>query len=254
MRRSLAIVLLLLSPLAACEAAEDPPKPKPDDPPKAKEKLPELAEMVGAILVRGSDLGAGRGWFHPGEMTHDWKWLASKRDDDHDGAIFPDEFHGPRDLFARLDRDSDGAVTAEDFDWTEKSGWLRMTTFGGREFSRVDANSNGKLSKEEWAAFFDRMAKEKGFVTPDDLRRAVPVMPPRERPGAKDEPDPNEPTRWVLLKGLARGEVGFADPGPNVGDRAPAFALKTVDGKKTVALEDVQKAKKPVVLIFGSFT
>jgi hypothetical protein len=82
----------------------------------------------------------------------------------------------------------------------------------------------------------------------------VPERPAGEDPGEKPSADPDEPTRWMLLKGLARGEVGFADEGPKVGDPAPAFALKTVDGSKTVALADVQQAKKPVVLIFGSFT
>ncbi|HWE40217.1 MAG TPA: hypothetical protein VG406_26935 [Isosphaeraceae bacterium] len=240
--------LALALAVARCGAAEDPPKPKD------KEKLPEVAEVVGAILVRGADLGPDTGWFHPGQGRFDWKWLAQRRDADGDGAIFADEFRGPRDLFARLDRDADGAITPEDFDWTAKSGWLRMTTFGGREFQRADANSNGKLSKEEWVAFFNRMAKEKGFVTPDDLRRAVPTAPPRERPGARPMADPDEPSRWTLLKGVYKGEVGLASEGPKVGDRAPGFALKTVDGTRTVALADVQKAKKPVVLIFGSFT
>jgi peroxiredoxin len=58
----------------------------------------------------------------------------------------------------------------------------------------------------------------------------------------------------MLLEGVYKGEVGFASEGPKVGDPAPGFRLETVDGSKTVALADVQKAKKPVVLIFGSFT
>jgi hypothetical protein len=220
-------IAILVLAVAPCGAAEDPPKPKAEAKEKETEKVPEVAEMVGAILVHGSDLGPNTGWFHPGQARFGWRWLSEKRDADHDGAIFADEFKGPRDLFARLDRDADGAITAEDFDWTEKSGWLRATTFGGREFNRVDANSNGKLSKQEWAAFFDRMAQSKGFVTPDDLRRAVPTVPPRERPGATPEADPNDPSRWMLLKGLLKGEVGLAAEGPKVGDPAPGFVLKT---------------------------
>ncbi|MDO8544903.1 MAG: redoxin family protein [Opitutaceae bacterium] len=38
-----------------------------------------------------------------------------------------------------------------------------------------------------------------------------------------------------------------------LGDRAPDFALRTLDGKQTVKLSDF-RGKKPVVLIFGSYT
>lgn len=38
-----------------------------------------------------------------------------------------------------------------------------------------------------------------------------------------------------------------------VGDPAPDFTLRTVDGKREVRLSDYQ-GKKPVVLIFGSYT
>jgi len=37
------------------------------------------------------------------------------------------------------------------------------------------------------------------------------------------------------------------------GDMAPDFALKSVDGKKTVKLSSFRN-KRPVVLIFGSYT
>ncbi len=38
-----------------------------------------------------------------------------------------------------------------------------------------------------------------------------------------------------------------------VGQPAPDFELKSLDGKKTVKLSD-HKGKRPVVLIFGSYT
>jgi len=40
---------------------------------------------------------------------------------------------------------------------------------------------------------------------------------------------------------------------PKVGSKAPDFKLKTADGKKTVKLSGF-RGKKPVVLVFGSFT
>ena len=38
-----------------------------------------------------------------------------------------------------------------------------------------------------------------------------------------------------------------------VGDVAPEFTLKSLDGKKTVTLSNFQ-GKKPVLLVFGSYT
>ena len=38
-----------------------------------------------------------------------------------------------------------------------------------------------------------------------------------------------------------------------VGDPAPEFELKTYDGTRTVALSEY-RGRKPVVLVFGSFT
>jgi len=38
-----------------------------------------------------------------------------------------------------------------------------------------------------------------------------------------------------------------------VGDEAPDFTLKTLDGKETVTLSSFE-GKKPVALVFGSYT
>lgn len=38
------------------------------------------------------------------------------------------------------------------------------------------------------------------------------------------------------------------------GDTAPKFKLKTLDGKSEVELAGLLKGKKPIVLVFGSYT
>ncbi len=43
------------------------------------------------------------------------------------------------------------------------------------------------------------------------------------------------------------------DKAPKLGEVAPAFSLKSLDGKSEISLASF-KAKKPVVLIFGSYT
>ena len=53
-------------------------------------------------------------------------------------------------------------------------------------------------------------------------------------------------------RGRRKGDLRTPDK-LNVGDTAPDFSLKTLDGKETVTLSQF-KGKKPVVLIFGSYT
>ncbi len=50
--------------------------------------------------------------------------------------------------------------------------------------------------------------------------------------------------------GLIRARAGNV---PKVGQTAPEFVLKTLDGKQTIKLSQY-KGKKPVVLVFGSYT
>ena len=40
---------------------------------------------------------------------------------------------------------------------------------------------------------------------------------------------------------------------PKVGDTAPLFTLKTLDGKREVSLDSF-RGKRPVMVIFGSYT
>ena len=50
-----------------------------------------------------------------------------------------------------------------------------------------------------------------------------------------------------------RMRVRADDGAPKVGDVAPLFKLKLLDGKKEVDLNELV-GKKPIILIFGSYT
>jgi hypothetical protein len=209
-------------------------------------RYPEAAQMFYAIAT-GSQMGPGEGWFHPGTSRYGWKWLADRHKITPAGRITRKEFKGPAALFDRLDRDRDGVLTAADFDWSDRSPFLQRGRMADMWFSRLDANSNGRVSREEWEAFFKKAAKGKKYLTPEDLRAAL-IPPSRpSRPGA------GGPSPRVLFKGLIMGELGSLHEGPGVGDMAPDFTLPTHDGKKKVRLADF-RGKKPVVLVFGSFT
>lgn len=208
----------------------------------------EIVKMLSAI-ASGSGMGPGEGWFGPGQGRYDWKWLARRCGAGATGRIPRKEFKGPAALFDRLDRDGDGVLTAADFDWSDRSSYVRRSRTIDGWASRLDSNSNGRISHAEWEEFFKKVARGKDHFNPEDLRDALLKMPP-PRPGAK--PDKG-PTPEILLAGLFRGALGSFFEGPAVGDRAINFSLPTPDGKRTVALADAL-GKKPIVLIFGSFT
>jgi hypothetical protein len=205
----------------------------------------EGTQMLLAI-AQGSQMGPGDGWFKSGQGMYDWKWLAGRFDGDANGHVAKDEFQGSAELFERLDRNRDGKLEAEDFDWSDKSPFARQAGMAGQWVRFLDQNSNGRVSREEWQAFFERLAKQKGYVTPDDLR--VAFNPPSAPRSKSDGPSP-----LVLMKGLMAGELGSFREGPAVGQDAPDFALKTQDGKQEIRLSQF-RGKKPVVLVFGSFT
>ena len=227
-------------------------KGRPATKPAAAKPL-EVVEMLSAIL-HGSQMGPGEGWFHPSQSRYDWKWLAARYDADRDGTITRKEFGGPAEIFDRLDRNHDGVLKADDFDWSDNSKYAREGMPVRMWFSRIDANSNGRVSKEEWQKLFERVSKGKGYLTSDDLREAFPLSPPA-RPQSADKKAATQegPSALTLIRGLSSGELGSFCEGPAVGQPAPEFSLKTQEGEREFRLSQF-KGKKPVVLIFGSFT
>ena len=209
------------------------------------EPTPEAAEMLIAI-AKGSQMGPGDGWFHPGQSRYDWKWLANKHGIKPNEAIPRDKFQGSDALFARMDRNKDGVLRADDFDWSDRSPYVMQSGMVTSWFRKINKASDGRLTREEWIKFFDKAAGGKDHLTPNDLRDAL-MAGPAGAPAAAQEP-----TQEVFLRGLFRGELGSMLEGPALGAAAPDFRLATPDGKKAIALADLRG--KPVVLVFGSFT
>jgi hypothetical protein len=208
----------------------------------------EFLQMWDAI-VSGSMMGPGDGWFKPAQTRYSWDWLRAKADRDGDGRITSAEFGGPPELFAVLDRDGDGAIKADDLDWSDNSPYARQLTFAQQVLRQGDENGDRKLSKAEWSALFEKMSKGKDGVDPEALRRILyPPAPPRPKSAGG-----GMPSKQLLLLGLLTGEIGSGAEGPKVEEPAPNFSLATHDGKSTVTLRNY-RGKKPVVLIFGSFT
>jgi hypothetical protein len=243
----LVAVLSFAGAAADAAAAAAPVRAKK---PAARIPMPEAVEMLLAILA-GGGAGPGMGWFHPSQSCYDWKWLAEHMDANRDGIITRKEFKGPRVLFDRLDRDGDGRLTRADFDWSPRSPLVQQGQFAAMLFRRGNTASDGRLSKAEWEAMFKHAAKGKDYLTPEDLRTLL--FPPSRPPAKAPPPGAGMPSRWMLVKGLFSGEIGSMREGPKVGDMAPSFRLPTQDGKRAISLADY-RGKKPVVLVFGSFT
>jgi hypothetical protein len=66
-------------------------------------------------------------------------------------------------------------------------------------------------------------------------------------------PPPGMPTPAILRRGVLLGEIGSPCEGPALGKEAPDFNLEAHDGVRRYTLSQF-RGKKPVVLIFGSFT
>lgn len=205
----------------------------------------EIVEMLSA-LAHGQPPDDGKGWFHGGQSRYGWQWLAGRFDSNGDGAVSADEFPpGASDLLSRLDRDEDGKVDKDDFDWSSNSPYVKQSSQARRLFGSIDRDGNGHVTKDEWLRFFDRAALGANSITPADLQAAL--FPPE--PASSDD----DPTPLDFLRGFASGELGSISEGPRVGQLAPDFEL--ADHKRDRRLRLSQyRDKKPVVLIFGSFT
>lgn len=207
---------------------------------------PEGVRMFLAIM-KGSQMGIGEGWFTTAQTPYTWSWLAQRSGVDPKDAISAEQFPGSTDLFNKLDRDKNGRISADDLDWSDSNPWVRYAYLCNRMFRKIDPTGDGRLTREEWIGFFDKVAGDRDAVSSDDLRDAwLAGMTASFLPG-------DAPTKERLLDGLVAGDLGSMQEGPIAGDAAPDFTLSTADGRQTLHLSEAT-GKKPVVLCFGNFT
>jgi alkylhydroperoxidase family enzyme len=247
-------------------AAGNSPRPKLDPALEAKARAliaerpgSEAAAMAEAILG-GSQLGPGEGWFKtPPSKRHDWAWVLARHGmkpsgdaaKDRDLKIELASFKGPESLFDVLDRDGDGTLRADDFDWSPTSSFVRQAQMAAALFRPADRDGDGRLSREEWGGVFGRGGDKP--LSQEGVRRLLIPKPPKRKPGSAPPPGMEGPTPEVLLKGLFAGEIGSMTEGPALNDPAPDFTLKSADGGTQVRLKD-RLGKRPIVLVFGNFS
>ena len=238
---------------SAIEKTVVPPAPGPDllkyTPEQIEaayegQEMPEAVAMY-LVIARDGQMDGTNGWFGPAQNRFSWQWLADRHGIAPDQPLAADSFHGSEAIFRQLDRDHDGSISGLDLDWSDGNPWVRQSYMVNRMFRRIDPSGDGKLTAEEWQAFFEKLAGEEETVRPEQLRDAL-IPPSGFSPG-------DAPAKETLIRGLMAGELGSLQEGPDVDQPAPDFELSPLGGGDPIRLSD-RIGKKPVVLVFGNFT
>jgi Ca2+-binding EF-hand superfamily protein len=255
-----ALTALCLAAVSRTCGADGPPRPrlnkidaaqlwKAVSPALAEGRKPELLEQLVAVFTDPSPGSPANGWYHESQSRYGWSWLARELDSNRDDKIAPEELaplRQPR-LMQTFDRDSNSILTADDFNWSSQSTLNRQARQVSSRFNSLDVDSNGQISPEEWQKAFATLSKKKAYVSADDLGELF--APPAERPRLKY----TFLQRWDRAKVILNGDIGSMFEGPRLNGPAPDFALGTHDGLQTMRLSE-NFGKRPIVLIFGSFT
>lgn len=163
-------------------------------------------------------------------------------DKNNDGFLEPSELPDRmRERFPQMDANSDGKLSRDELQkLAGRFGQAPAAVAEDTLFRLLDKNADGKLSKEELqnaAKVLEKLDRNKdGMIDRQEL--GAPAKKQGGRPGE-------------IITPAAKGER-IADK-LKVGDPAPDFTLPLVNGKGELKLSSFH-GKKPVVLIFASYT
>ena len=214
-------------------------------------RLPFRAEWIDmlAAVLKGEGFDEGKGWWHPSERIYGWTWLKDRYDLNGDGRVEADGLRvGLRAIGASLDdldRDLSGDITESDL---LHSRGRPVSVLTDAVFRQIDEDSNDRVSWAELSWFFQRADRGKrGSITRQDLETLLGAAI-RDKPHEEEKP-PRERALALFLS----GNLGSIRSGPSLGSMAPDFELPSRTGGASFRLSS-SYSKKPVVLIFGSFT
>jgi Iodothyronine deiodinase len=182
-----------------------------------------------------------------GESRYGWEWLAARHGKNASAGLSRAEFSGPPAFFDRLDRNCDGVLTRADFDWSDHSPLVQKAAQASQLLGRMDGDSNGRISAADWAEFFAKAAKDKGYLTHDDLQELNSASRRTTLARGNSSDQQLQSIMAVFRRGSFRWDA------PPVDAEAPDFQLRTADEKTQVRLSQF-RGRQPVVLVFGSLT
>lgn len=125
----------------------------------------------------GSVPGAGQAMQGMGQH------FIQKFDKDNDGKVSKEEFLGPAEHFTRMDKNSDGFISADEIKPGNppRLGGEGPQGMGQFFIQKFDKNNDGKVSKDEFTGRPDRFThldkNGDGFVSADEM----PQMPPPQK-------------------------------------------------------------------------
>ena len=200
----------------------------------SKEEIDRAAKAMGA---------AGT----PGEQIQRLKAM----DTDKDGTITKAEFKGQPAMFARLDKNQDGVISADEMPTgapaTAKAAARPVSGELGLRLKAMDVNGDGKLSKAEFKgneAMFDQLDLNKdGSITGDEQSQAAQAL--KTRLQAMDSDGDGKITKDEY-KGSAESfdRLDINKDGVISKDDSPAQNPKTATGK-TAKAKAKAKAANP---------
>jgi len=282
--------------------------------------------MGGRLAAQNPDNSEASSRKKPGDANSTWEVIA-RHDKDKNGKVTSTEYTRGEEKFKRLDANSDGVLTKDDFSGggNRREGMrgrggrgdrgMRGGGFGGRGGGRgrgemmgqmllsrmksgMDADSDGSVTTKEWKAFLknadsdkdkilsqdelvdagspERMAEfaSRTFDSNDDQKIQIGELDPvferadADKNGILEGNEISDPRRGGRDRGgrgreRGRGQRGRGQRGgrdgqgsslPTPGDMAPDFKLPVVGNKgQSITLSDF-RGKRPVALIFGSYT
>jgi alkylhydroperoxidase family enzyme/alkyl hydroperoxide reductase subunit AhpC len=207
---------------------------------------PEGAKMLLSI-VQGSQMGPGEGWFGPAQSKYNFEWLSQTCGQQVVNDVTKEHFDGPEDLFRVLDRNRDGRIQPMDLDWSPSNPMVEQAYQLNRIFRRIDSKGEGAITREQWNALFEKAADGEEVLTAENFTGTLLAgFTGAFTPG--DRPTPEQ-----LIRGFFAGEIGSPLEGPQIGQQAPWFKLRRVQGEGAIELSSLI-GEKPVVLVFGNFT
>ena len=234
-------------------------------------RSPSTLSLAGAIIALALPGAAQQACGGRVKLETIFDRLIQLHDKDKDGKITKKEFKRSDKAFGNHDRNSDGVISQADY--PRGRFW---NGFGVGIARRADANKNSSVTMAEWKKFLAILdADEDGVMTMKEFMRMAPEVSPK--PGIMnlmfdlDGDGTIEAEDFMtLFKDLDLDDNGVLDgkdlkrprflgprpngPAPRRGEMAPDFELALADKpKQTVKLSSF-RGKKPVALIFGSYT